>query len=225
MGHARVLELWLNAIVLPDPLRAKELRAEFDQACATHSHAAMDHAFRSAVKWIGRHFVRISEHAAEPALAVYLESGLVPSLDVGSTIRIRRRETLASGTVVVRHGVSDFAPEETFEEKFRRLLEQHENKALQIVFKHLEASTTEMVLAVVQSRSFVDFLTSIAGHIEISAFSSNGRGGPQRDDFRSSHHNQAGRFNCYANNFIVTDEHGMKSLETTLKRFRAQLLG
>jgi hypothetical protein len=185
----------------------------------------MDHAFRSAVKWVGHHFVSLSEHAAEPALAVYRDAGVVPSFDVGSTIRIRRRTTLASGTVIVRHGISDFAREESFEQKFCRLLEQHENKALQVVFKHLEATTTELVLAVVRSRSFVDLLTSMGGNIEICVFPKDRVGGPKRDDFRSSHHSQAGRFNSYSNNFIATDEHGMKSLETTLKRFRTQLLG
>jgi len=224
LSRTKAVEIWMNAMVQPDPVCAKELRTEFDAACTTYGHAAMEHAFRSAVKWLGYHFLRICDRAAEPALSFYRENGIAPSFDVGSTIRIKRRETLASGTIVLRRGVSDFSLEETFEEKFLRLLGQTENRALQFVFRYLEASSTELVLAVVRSRSFVDLLTSIGGHLETCIFPPDRVGGPVRDDFRASSGSSGGRFNIYANNFIVTDDRGLGALEANLKVFRAQIL-
>lgn len=225
LSRTKAVEVWMNAMVLPDPVRSKVLRAEFEAACTTYGHAAMEYAFRSAVKWLGYHFLRICDRAAEPALAFYCERGIVPSFAVGSTMRIKRREKLATGTILLRRGVSDFAPEESFEQKFQRLLGQMDNRALQAVFKYLDASSTELVLAVVRSRSIIDLLTSIGGRLEICVFPADRVGGPARDDLHASSHGAEGRFNIYANNFVVTDDRGLSSLEGNLKRFRAQLLG
>lgn len=222
----KVIKLWLNALVSPDTVSSVELRAEFDAACKTYGHAAFEFAFRSCVKWVGIRILDLHSRCAEPALELFRASGRVLSFDLGSPVRIKRREKTTSGAIILREGVSDFAPEESLEERLQRLLGQMNNRAFADVFKYLDASPTELVLAILRAQTFPEFLETISGRLELHDFSPPGRLiGRTKEGFRGESWGQEGHFVVFADNVVVTDKHGGDRLETNLHTFREQLLG
>lgn len=221
----KVIGLWLNALVSTAPDSSKELRSEFDSVCKTYGLAAFEFAFRSSAKWVGIRMLALHSRCAEPALDLFRASGHVPSFDLGSPVRIKRREKTTSGSIILREGISDFAPEESFEERLQRLLGQMSNRAFAAVFKYLEASPTELVLAILRVQTFPEFLEAISGRLEFYTFSPDGRLiGRTKEGFRGESWGQEGHFVVFADNVVVTDKHGGDRLDANLRTFREQLL-
>ncbi|MFA5263033.1 MAG: hypothetical protein WC378_04355 [Opitutaceae bacterium] len=226
----RVVELWLNSVGTPDAIDGAKLRAEFDTLCEQHGHAAFEFAFRSSVQWIGYNLLGLYQNAARPALDVYRDRyGITPSFRLEAPFRFRRREQTPSGYMLIREATSEAAPEETYEERFARLLERQENRNVNQIFGHLEASRGDLIRAVLRAKDFGELLSLLEGHFEVAELPKGKVGGPRHDSFVSagwivSQTVPAQRYNMYDRNVVMTNEAGIAALHNSLAQFRRQLV-
>ena len=230
LSRRRVVELWLNVFGAPDPAHGGKLRAEFDALCAQYGHAAFEFAFRSSVQWIGYNLLGLYQRAARPALEAYRDLfGVEPSFKIGVPFNFRRREQTPSGRMLIREATSEVAPEETYEERFARLLERQENATVKQIFSHLEISRGELIRAVLRAKDFGELLSLVDGRFEVLDLPEEKVGGPRRNSFLSAgwitgRTAPAERYNMYEGNVVMTNEAGIAALHKALAELRNQLV-
>jgi hypothetical protein len=79
ISRRRVVDLWFNNLVQYEPSEGQVMLKEFDSIRTKFGHAVFESAFRSSVKWIGYHFLRIATYCVEPAFVdAQNRLGLVP---------------------------------------------------------------------------------------------------------------------------------------------------
>lgn len=221
--NGRAIELWLNAGVRSVTLAS---RKEWEIAVAQYGHASLDFVFRSSVKWIGYHFRRLADQAVRPTLEL-AESDLQlkPSFQVSAITSIRRKEQLSDGAVILREGNSDHGHEETFEERYHRLLQGYDNQSLARILGRLEASPGELMRAVLWCGSIVELLDSVDGRLEITSLPREQAGKNRPEESRGSAVSSDGIwFYAYEGNLIVTSEKVVPLLDAAIARLRQQLL-
>ena len=171
LATGRVIDLWLNATVAPTGAGGTS-RAEFERCISEFGHTPFEFAFRSGVRTMGYHFQRLSDYAVRPVLELArTRLTLVPSFKVGAAGAIKRRETTPKGATILRRGASDHGHNETFEERYLRLLDRYDNQSLQRIFTRLEASQGELMRAVLWCQSFTELLESVEGRVELTTLS------------------------------------------------------
>jgi hypothetical protein len=150
----RVIDLWLNAIVIHS---SWDKRREWESALDHYGHAPLDYAFRSAVKTLGYHFQRLADYVVGPALVLAkTELSLVPSFAVGAARAIKKREQTPDGAHILREGIAEYGPDETLEERYRRLVDAYDNQSLGRILTRLEASQGEIMRAVFRCSDFAE---------------------------------------------------------------------
>lgn len=223
LTNGRIVELWLGAIAAHDTW---EQRKEWEAALAQHGHAALDFAFRSAVKTLGYHFQRLADYSVRPALAL-AATGLkrVPSFVIGAATATKRREVTQDGALILREGSAEHGPDETFEERYRRLVEAYDNQSLGRILTRLEASQGELMRAVLWCGNFAELLESVEGRLEITILPWDQAGKNRTEDSRGSSASADGIwFHAYEGNLIVTAAKVVPLLDAGILRLRQQLL-
>jgi hypothetical protein len=223
LTKGRIIELWLGAIVAH---HSWDGRKEWEAALAQHGHAALDFAFRSAVKTLGYHFQRLADYAARPALALAAtDLKLTPSFAVGAATATKRREVTPDGTVILREGSAEHGPDETFEERYRRLVQAYDNQSLGRILTRLEASQGEVMRAVLWCGTFAELLESVEGRLEITTLPWEQAGKNRSEVSRGSSASADGIwFYSYEGNLIVTGAKMVPLLDAGILRLRQQLL-
>lgn len=158
-GH-RIIELWLNTVFAHGGIKGKNKRADFEAAVAAGGHAHFEYAFRSLIHSIGIEYRNISKLVAKPTLAHWVKQGFNPSFRIGSAFGIKRRELTSEGHVIVRQGSSEFFSEESFEQRFERILHRHIYEELKFLFRQLDMESAALVLAVLRSPSIETLLNA-----------------------------------------------------------------
>ena len=230
MPGERIIELWLNTVFAHGGIEGKNRRTDFESAVNQFGHGAFEWSFRSLVKWVGLEFMQISNAAAKPALIFYNDRfSLTPSFKISAAFGIKRKEKTHDGHLIIREGSTEHFSEETFEERFTRILSRDENRDVRFVFKYLDRTPTELLRATLGTHSFADLLSSFEGRLEIrpvdgskipsgSGFRASGGVGPLGFPVTQS------RVNIFDDCVVVTNERGVQTLEASIVRFRQQLL-
>lgn len=223
LTNGRIVELWLGAIVAHD---SWDLRKEWEAALAQHGHAALDFAFRSAVKTLGYHFQRLADYAARPALALAAtELKCVPSFVVGTATATKRREVTPDGALILREGSAEHGPDEILEERYKRLLAAYDNQSLGRILTRLEASQGEIMRAVLWCEKFSELLESVDGRLEITPLPWEQAGKNRTEDSKGSWASADGIWSyLYVGNLVVTGPKVVPLLDAGVLRLRQQML-
>jgi hypothetical protein len=223
LTNGRIVELWLGAVAAHE---SWDQRKEWETALAQYGHAALDYAFRSAVKTLGYHFQRLADHAVRPALALAAtELKLAPSFVIGAATATKRREVTPDGTLILREGSAEHGPDESFEERYRRLLDSYDNQSLGRIFARLEASQGEIMRAVLWCATFAELLESVEGRLELTTLPWEQAGKNRTEESRGSSASADGIwFYLYENNLVVTNAKVVPLLDAGVLRLRQQML-
>jgi len=187
-----------------------------------------EYTFRDLVHRIGAEFCNISNLAVEQALVEFKDKlGLQPSFRIGAAFGTKRRERSKEGHWIIRQGSSEHFSEETFEERFTRILSRHQHSQLNFITKQLERSTNELARACIKARAFKHFMEICEGRLEAS--SQDLGVGPPIAGFRASCTvslqgvGQA-RVNISDEPVMLTNDIGVRVLDALLEKFREQLV-
>lgn len=222
----RSLELGLNAFVVPAGHDQLKLRQEFEAKAHELTPTVFECAFRHNLYVIGFGLIEYSQKAAQPALEWFRTKwGLGPTFEPGLPQRLRRREKTADGRMIVREGFSERPHEEMFAERFTRLLRRDENRQIEQILKHLEASPGELQRSILRGEGFRSLIKVIEGKIQTYQFPADRVGGLAREDFvAAGNMSHPARFCLYHGNFVLIQEGGVEVLDGLLARFRQQLI-
>lgn len=164
-GH-RVIDLWLNTVFAHGGIEGKNKRAEFEAISDRFGHALFEYTFRILVLSIGRFCCNLSSQGVVPALELIKDDcGLTPSFRIGAPFGVKRKEKTREGHTVIRQGSSAFFSEETFEERFQRILSRFEN--LSYILKHVGRDPGEIWRAALKAETFASLLEALDGRLDV----------------------------------------------------------
>jgi hypothetical protein len=164
-GH-RVIDLWLNTVFAHGGIEGKNKREEFETVSDRYGHALFEYTFRILVLSIGRFCCSLSGQGVVPALELIKnDCGITPSFRIGAPFGVKRKEKTREGHTMIRQGSSAFFSEETFEERFERILARFEN--LSYILKHVGRDPAEIWRATLKAETFAALLEALDGRLEI----------------------------------------------------------
>jgi len=224
MPSHRIIDLWLNTVFAHGGLEGPNKRSDFEATVDQYGHAVFEFCFRSLVREIGFQFINISKMAAKPALDHSNRIlNLSPSFRIGVAFGSKRREKTKEGHVIIREGSSEFFSEESFEERFNRILARHEHKEIQFVFKNLDASKNELLQSTLRHSSLASLLESLGGAMRLESLKLGGVFAPGQK-FRGSWAINSSRMDVLDECVLITDGIGAAALDKALAKFRKQFL-
>ena len=165
----RIIDLWLNTVFAHGGIEGRNKRADFETLSDKYGQGRFEYAFRLLIKWTGEMFQLLSKSAAKPALEVFRnELSLQPSFRIGAAFGTKRKEVTKEGELIIRQASSEHFSEETFEQRFQRILKRHPFDNLNFIIKHLDRSLVDVIKAIFAAESLRDFLEKLNGKLEVS---------------------------------------------------------
>jgi hypothetical protein len=150
LSRRQLIDVWLNTVFahsgLKPPRKGRQqlTRSDFDRLSHQYGHGFFEYAIRMAILFIGFKYIGLCQRNARPALSRWKERfGLEPSFEIGAAFGAAFEETTREGHLVVRKGSSQFHNEETFEQRFRRILNRDLTGGLNFALTHLDALIAE----------------------------------------------------------------------------------
>jgi len=168
--HSRIIDLWLNTVFAHGGIAGRNKRSDFEAAADKYGQGRFEYAFRMCVKWAGEMFRALSNDAAKPALEVFRDQlSLVPSFRIGAAFGTKRKEVTKHGELIIRQASSEHFSEETFEQRFQRILKRSHFDNLAFILRQFDRTPVEILKALFAAASFKDLLQKLGGDLEIAA--------------------------------------------------------
>lgn len=165
---SRVVDLWLNTVFAHGGIAGPNKRSDFEAIANKYGEGRFEYAFRNLVKWTGEMFLYLSRDAGKPALQLFSEQlSLMPSFRIGAAFGSKRKEVAKDGELIIRQASSEYFSEETFEQRFQRILKRSPFDNLNFIIKHLDRTSVEILKALLGAGSFGNFLQLLDGKLEI----------------------------------------------------------
>lgn len=166
----RIIDLWLNTVFAHGGIEGRNKRADFEALSDKYGQGRFEYAFRLLIKWTGEMFQLLSKNAAKPALEVFNERfSLQPSFRIGSAFGTKRKEVTKEGDLIIRQASSEHFSEETFEQRFTRILKRRPFDNLNFIIKNLDKNLVDVIKAIFASTSLGEFLERLNGKLEVSS--------------------------------------------------------
>jgi len=167
VSGTKVIELWLNTVFAHGGIAGRNRRRDFESAVEKHGQGRFEYSFRSLVKWTGEAFRFLSTNSAKPALAFFDDQlSLRPSFRIDAAFGTKRKEVTKTGDTIIRQASSEHFTEETFEQRFQRILKRRNFDTLNNIVKAFDRTTVELVRALFASTSFGQFIRKLDGDLE-----------------------------------------------------------
>lgn len=227
----RIIDLWLNTVFAHGGVSGKNKRADFEAISDKYGHALFEYTFRNLVKKLGKEFCNLSNLAAKEALDEFnRKCNLLPSFRIGAAFGTKRRERTKDGHLILRQGSSEHFSEETFEERFSRILSRFQHEHLKFIFGQLDRSSGELLRATLKSKSMKSFFEICDGRLEIT--DTELPTGPPIAGFRASCtvalnfglEAPGARVNISDEPALITTAKGEEILNVLLHQFRSDLV-
>lgn len=163
----QVIELWLNTVFAHGGIVGRNKRRDFESAVAKHGQGRFEYSIRTLVKHTGEGFRFLSKNAAKPALAYFNDQlSLRPSFRIDAAFGTKRKEITKNGDTIIRQASSEHFTEETFEQRFQRILKRRNFDTLSNIVKTFDRSPIELMRAMFASDSFAAFVRKLDGDLE-----------------------------------------------------------
>jgi hypothetical protein len=164
-GH-RVIDLWLNTVFAHGGIEGKNKRREFEAISDRYGQALFEYTFRILVLSIGKLCCSLSAQGVVPSLEmIKKDCALVPTFRIGAAFGVKRKEKTREGHTIIRQGSSAYFSEETFEERFERILARFND--LSYILKHVGRDSAEIWRATLKAEAFAALLEALDGRLEI----------------------------------------------------------
>ncbi len=119
------------------------------------------------VRQVGEAFRHVSTASAKPAIDFFSDQfSLKPSFRMDAAFGTKRREVTRDGDIIIRQASSEHFSEESFEQRFKRILNRHKFETLKNIFGAFDCTTVDLLKALLSAGSFVDFLQIVGGELE-----------------------------------------------------------
>jgi hypothetical protein len=175
-------------------------------------------------------FRALSNDAAKPGLVFFRdELELEPSFRIGAAFGTKRKEVTKVGELIIRQASSEYFSEETFEQRFHRILKRRHFDNLGFILRQFDRTSVEILRALFTATSFSDFLVKLGGYLEVSP------AGPDNDDVLSdgmcasctihmNYYQQFGQAKIWRDGKVRMTESAATVLDRELVTFRQELL-
>lgn len=165
---SKVIDLWLNTVFAHGGIKGRTKRSEFEAAADKYGHGRFEYAFRVLVKWSGEMFQFLSREAGKPALEFFTrDKSLRPSFKMGAAFGTKRKEVMPNGELIIRQASSEHFSEETFEQRFQRVLKRLPFDNLHSIIKNIDRTSVEVIKATFAASSLEEFLLRLEGRLEV----------------------------------------------------------
>jgi hypothetical protein len=226
-----LINLWLNTVFAHGGgnTKRKHQRKDFDQIVSQYGQAPFEYAFRVTVYALGMQYIALSKEVAKPALRRWEdEFGLKPSFSIGSAFGTSTRERTKEGHIIVRRASSEFAANETFDQRLSRILERPKFREMKRLISFMDLRDNNLVRLVLSSSDFHTFARHLDYELKIvvevsEEFSTYGK------HFRAS--NAFGDWTTgfsmvlvYDDLLVVTTEKGLRLLNENLGNLKRVLI-
>lgn len=165
---SKIIDLWLNTVFAHGGIKGRSKRSDFETMADKYGQGRFEYAFRMLIKWSGEMFQFLSREAGKPALE-FLERDLSlrPSFKMGAAFGTKRKEVTRNGELIIRQASSEHFSEETFEQRFQRILKRMPFDNLHTIIKNIDRTSVEVIKASVAASSLEEFLLRLEGRLEV----------------------------------------------------------
>ena len=169
METKKMVDLWLNTVFAHGGIAWGNRRSDFEAAADKYGQGRFEFGFRSAVRHVGAMFLGLSKNAAKPALDVFKDQlSLQPSFRIGAAFGTKRKEVTKHGELIIWQASSEYFSEETFEQRFQRILRRSHFQSLSFTLSQFDAAPVGVLKAVFTAASFSALIEKIGGTLEIT---------------------------------------------------------
>ena len=146
-------------------IKGRNKRRDFEVAVDRYGQGRLEYSFRTLVKQIGEAFRFLSRNAAKPALDFFSDHlSLQPSFRIDAAFGTKRKEATKDGDVIIRQASSEHFSEESFEQRFRRILKRFDT--IKNIVDTFDRTVVELARALFGSNSFSIFVDKLGGALE-----------------------------------------------------------
>ena len=155
-----LINLWLNSVFAHSGLRGREKsRHQFDELVQKHGQGAMEFAFRQSVWIIGLQYSGLAEIARSRLSEWNRQYAIAPSFSLGSAFGTKHKERTKDGDLIIRQSSSKFFSEETYEQRFSRVLARSRFYNLKSALETLGFSTLELLKLVLKYADYSEIVS------------------------------------------------------------------
>jgi hypothetical protein len=186
----------------------------------------MECSFRHVVFTLGLQFMGLGQTARVTLTNWETQFGIKPSFTLGSPFGTKRVERTESGELIIREASSEFFSEETYEQRFSRILARHAFSNLKSVLEGLGFTQGELLKLVLKHDGIADIIGESIYSLQVEAKLPDERNVP--GEWRA----RIGLFDAdteFASRVEITDVYvriepaGVDLLNKLLRKFREQL--
>jgi hypothetical protein len=169
MGRKTLVDLWLNTVFAHGGIAGPNKRLDFEAATDKYGQGRFEFGFRMCVKLAGEMFRALSKNAAKPALDVFKDQlSIQPSFRIGAAFGTKRKEVTKHGEVIIRQASSEYFSEETFEQRFQRILRRRHFDSLSFILRQFDVTPVNILKVVFAATSFAAFIEKLGGSLEVT---------------------------------------------------------
>ena len=224
----KLVDLWLNAVFAHSGLAGGvKLRHEFDALVEQYGNGRLEFAFRHIVWSLGIQYKNVVQLAKNLLETWRRDFGLLPSFKLGSAFGSKRRERTTDGDLIIRESSSEFFSEETYEQRFHRILRRPEFSTAESVLSILQFTERELLRFVMKHDSYAGVVRE--SMLELTILEKAPQSHSSIGGFRSFAGlvdvNRGVRSSIYSTDTnVVTDATGLTIIDRLLAEFKHQLL-
>ncbi len=152
-----MISLWLNPVFAHGggDERRRHSRVDFDKYVSECGHAPLEYAFRNVVWSLGLQYISLKTNTARPALETWeRQFSSKPSFNIGAAFGVSTRERTKEGHIIVRRASSEYATDETFDQRLRRILDRGKFDNLHFILKNVELGDHNLVRLILKATDF-----------------------------------------------------------------------
>ena len=150
-----LVDLWLNAVFAHSGLKGRtKLRHQFDALIDRYGSGRLEFAFRHIVWALGIQYKNVVQLAKNLLENWDSQFGMKASFRPGSAFGTKRRERTSDGELIMRESSSEYFSEESYEQRFARIIGRHEFSSLQSLLKTLQFTDREFVRIVLKHDTY-----------------------------------------------------------------------
>lgn len=131
-----------------------KLRHEFDALVQQYGNGRLEFAFRQIVWSLGIQYKNVVQLAKNLLETWRRDFGLLPSFKLGSAFGRKGRERTTDGDLIIRESSSEFFSEETYEQRFHRILRRPEFNTAESALSILQFTERELLRFVMKHDSY-----------------------------------------------------------------------
>jgi hypothetical protein len=224
-----LVDLWINTVFAHGggDEKRRHKRVDFDRFVSQCGHAPLEYSFRMVVWNMGLQYIHVSNSCCRPALERWkAELQLQPSFQIGAAFGTSTRERTKEGHIIIRRASSEYAADETFDQRLRRILDRSQFSNLKFIFSNIDLGDKNLVRLVMGAADFSSIAGALGYEIQIVDVLSD-KPGDYREGFRGSSGLWDGKRRSGIQLFglsLVTDATGLEILNGLIADLKRTLL-